>query len=132
MGLERLCGTSKQGDCDYRQDKELGYSSFFSRRHVFCGSGRQAEAQLRCSYPPKKAPIRVRLVAIAISLARSSFFKSTEVFIAETEISHEEWGLIKLVFTFLPYEPRLSQLIIRWFTRSQPGEIRIAMRLSRS
>ena len=53
--------------------------------------------------------MRVRLVAIAISLPRSSFFKSAEVFVAETEISHEEWGLIKLVFTFLPYEPRLSE-----------------------
>ena len=73
------------------------------------GAGRQAEGQLRWSYPPKKAPMRVRLVAIAISLPRSSFFKSAEVFVAETEISHEEWGLIKLVFTFLPYEPRLSE-----------------------
>jgi hypothetical protein len=53
--------------------------------------------------------MRVRLVAIAISLPRSSFFKSAEVFVAETEISHEEWGLIKLVFSFLPYEPRLSE-----------------------
>jgi hypothetical protein len=73
------------------------------------GPGRQAEGQLRWSYPPQKAPIRVRLVAIAISLPRSSFFKSSEVFIAETEVGHEEWSLIKLVFTFLPYEPRLSE-----------------------
>ncbi len=73
------------------------------------GPGRQAEGQLRWSYPPRKAAIRVRLVAIAISLPRSSFFKSSEVFVAETEIGHEEWSLIKLVFTFLPYEPRLSE-----------------------
>ena len=73
------------------------------------GPGRRAEGQLRWNYPPKKAPMRVRLVAIAISLPRSSFFKSAEVFVAETEISHEEWGLIKLVFSFLPYEPRLSE-----------------------
>jgi hypothetical protein len=73
------------------------------------GSGRQAEGQLRWAYPPKKAPMRVRLVAIAVSLPRSSFFKSAEVFVAETEIGHEEWSLIKLVFTFLPYEPRLSE-----------------------
>jgi hypothetical protein len=75
----------------------------------FGGSGRHAEGQLRWAYPPKKAPLRVRLVAVAISLPRSSFFKSYEVFVAETEIAHEEWGLIKLVFTFLPYEPRLSE-----------------------
>jgi hypothetical protein len=53
--------------------------------------------------------MRVRLVAVAISLPRSSFFKSAEVFVAETEVGHEEWSLIKLVFTFLPYEPRLSE-----------------------
>jgi hypothetical protein len=82
---------------------------FFLVAACIGGSGRQAEGQLRWSYPPKKAPIRVRLVAIAVSLPRSSFFKSAEVFVAETEISHEEWSLIKLVFTFLPYEPRLSE-----------------------
>lgn len=53
--------------------------------------------------------MRVRIVALAISLPRSSFFKSYEVFVAETEIAHDEWGLIKLVFYFLPYEPRLSE-----------------------
>jgi hypothetical protein len=72
------------------------------------GSGKRAEGQLRWA-PPKKAPIRVRLVAMAISLPRSSFFKSYEVFVAETEIGHDEWRLIKLVFYFLPYEPRLSE-----------------------
>lgn len=72
------------------------------------GPGRRAEGQLRWTYP-KKAPIRVRLVALAISLPRSSFFKSYEVFVAETEIGHDEWRLIKLVFNFLPYEPRLSE-----------------------
>jgi hypothetical protein len=72
------------------------------------GPGRRAEGQLRWNYP-KKAPIRVRLVALAISLPRSSFYKSYEVFVAETEIGHDEWRLIKLVFNFLPYEPRLSE-----------------------
>ena len=81
---------------------------FFLAATCIGGSGRQAEGQLRWSFP-KQAPIRVRLVAIAVSLPRSSFFKSAEVFVAETEISHEEWSLIKLVFTFLPYEPRLSE-----------------------
>ena len=74
------------------------------------GSGRQAEAQLRWQYPPRKAPLRVRLVAVALAdHPRSSFFPSQEVFVAETEIVHEEWSLIKLVFTFLPYQPRLSE-----------------------
>jgi|ERR1051326_31795 hypothetical protein len=76
----------------------------------FAGPRRQAEGQLRSSYPPQKSPIRVRLVAVALAdHPRSSFFSSHEVFVAETEIEHEEWSLIKLVFTFLPYQPRLSE-----------------------
>lgn len=76
----------------------------------FGGGGRHAEGQLRWAYPPKKAPIRVRLVAVAYAdHPRSSFFSSQEVFVAEREVFHEEWGLIKLVFTFLPYQPRLSE-----------------------
>jgi hypothetical protein len=74
------------------------------------GAGRQAEGQLRWDYPPKKAPIRLRLVAIAFAdHPRSSYFSSQEEFVAETEIGQEESTLIKLVFTFLPYEPRLSE-----------------------
>jgi len=73
------------------------------------GSGSRAEGQLRWPDPPKKAPIRVRIVALALALPRSSFFPSYEVLVAETEISHDEWSLIKLVFTFLPYQPRLSE-----------------------
>ena len=75
----------------------------------FGGSGRQAEGQLRWPDPPKKAPMRVRLVAVALALPRSSFFSSYEVFVADTEIGREEWSPIKLVFTFLPYQPRLSE-----------------------
>jgi hypothetical protein len=74
------------------------------------GFGKHAEAQLHWpKYPPKTAPIRVRLVALASSLPPSSWGASYEVFIAETEISDEEWRLVKLVFTFLPYQPRLSE-----------------------
>jgi hypothetical protein len=53
--------------------------------------------------------MRVRLVAIALADPRSSFFSSHEVFVAERKIAGEEWSLIKLVFTFLPYQPRLSE-----------------------
>jgi hypothetical protein len=72
------------------------------------GSGKQAEG-LRWPGPPRKAPMRVRLVALALADPRFSFFSSHEVFVAETEKSHEEWSLIKLVFTFLPYQPRLLE-----------------------
>ena len=75
---------------------------------IGCFSG-QAEAQLRWpEYPPKTSPIRVRLVAVASSLPRSSYGSSYEVFIAETEVGDGEWSLIKLVFSFLAFQPRLS------------------------
>jgi hypothetical protein len=64
-------------------------------------------AQLRWQ-GSKKEQLRVRLVALAAADPRSSFFTTREVFVAEKEIGHEEWSLIKLVFTFLPYQPRLS------------------------
>ena len=51
--------------------------------------------------------MRVRLVAVALADPRSSFFSSHEVFVAETEVARDEWTPIKLVFTFLPYQPRL-------------------------
>lgn len=74
------------------------------------GSGRQVRGQLRWPDPPRKAHLRVRLVAVAFAEhPRSSFFSSHEVFVAETEIGHDEWSPIKLVFTFLPYQPRLSE-----------------------
>jgi hypothetical protein len=71
--------------------------------------GSQAYGQLRWPDPPKKETMRVRLVAVALADPRSSFFSSHEVLIAEREIGNEEWSLIKLVFTFLPYQPRLSE-----------------------
>ena len=75
---------------------------------VVCTAVR-AEAQIHWPDPPKKAPMRVRLVAVALADPRSSFFSSHEILIAEKEIAPEEWGLIKLVYSFLPYQPRLSE-----------------------
>ncbi len=71
--------------------------------------GKQAEAQLLWPDPPKKVSMRVRLVAVTLALPRSSYFFRSEVFVAETQIAEDEWRLIKLGFTFLPYQPRLSQ-----------------------
>jgi hypothetical protein len=72
------------------------------------GTPHRAEAQLRWGNS-KKEDLRVRLVALATADPRSSFFTTREVFVAEKEVGHEEWSLIKLVFTFLPYQPRLSE-----------------------
>jgi hypothetical protein len=72
------------------------------------GSGKAAEG-LHWPDFPKKARIRVRLVSVALALPRSSFFSNLEVLVAEKEIGDEEFNLIKLVFTYLPYQPRLSE-----------------------
>ncbi len=53
--------------------------------------------------------MRLRVVAVAISDPRSSYFVSHEVLIAEKELGHDEWSLIKLVYDFLPYQPKLSE-----------------------
>lgn len=90
--------------------KKWTIALFFLVAACFGRSGRQGEGQLRWPDPPRKAPIRVRLVALALADPRSSYFSSHEVFVAETEIGDDEWNrLIKLVFTFLPYQPRLSE-----------------------
>lgn len=57
---------------------------------------------------PKKEVVRLRLVALAWNHPRSSFFASEEIFIAEKELTKDESRLVKLVYTFLPYQPRLS------------------------
>lgn len=72
------------------------------------GSSKQVEG-LHWPDPPKKMRIRVRLVAVALALPASSFFSNLEVLVAEKEIGLEEFSLIKLVFTYLPYQPRLSE-----------------------
>jgi hypothetical protein len=57
---------------------------------------------------PRKEPIAVRLIALAVAYPRSSFFANDEVFIAEQELAKEESRFIKLVYDFLPYETPLS------------------------
>lgn len=72
------------------------------------GSGKEAEG-LHWPDFPKKVRIRVRLVAVALALPRTSFFANLEVLVAEKEIGEDEFSLIKLVFNYLPYQPRLSE-----------------------
>jgi hypothetical protein len=72
------------------------------------GPGKQAEG-LHWPDPPTKERIRVRIVAIALTEPHTSFFSGHEVLVADTEITDEELTLIKLVFTHLPYQPRLSE-----------------------
>ena len=75
---------------------------------VFLTGASTADGQLHLS-SPKKEPIAVRLIALAVAYPRSSFFANDEVFIAEQELSKEESRFIKLVYDFLPYETPLSR-----------------------
>jgi hypothetical protein len=73
---------------------------------VLCGPER-AHGDLHWQWP-KKEPIRLRLVALAWNHPRSSFFANEETFIAEKQLTKEESRLVKLIYNFLPYQPRLS------------------------
>ncbi len=58
---------------------------------------------------PQMESIRLRIVALAWNHPRTSFFENEEIFIAEKELNKEESRLVKLVYDFLPYQPRLSE-----------------------
>ncbi|HZR55611.1 MAG TPA: hypothetical protein VFA74_01970 [Terriglobales bacterium] len=57
----------------------------------------------------KKEQLRVRLIALAASYPRSSVYSNQEVFVAAMQIEPGEARLMKLVYGFLPYQPRLSE-----------------------
>jgi hypothetical protein len=57
---------------------------------------------------PRAEPVRLRLVALAWNHPPSSYFSNEEIFIAEMQIAKEESRLVKLIYNYLPYQPRLS------------------------
>ena len=57
----------------------------------------------------KRESLRVRLIALAEADPRSSFFSTHEVFVAAQQLGEDESRLVKLVYEFLPYQPRLSE-----------------------
>jgi len=75
----------------------------------------QASAELHWQNT-KKELLRVHLVALAVAYPRSSVFASQEVFVAEQEIEKNETRLVKLVYNFLPYQPRLSEFGLEYST----------------
>ncbi len=70
-----------------------------------------AHIQAQLHWPAtKKEHVRVRLIALAQDHPRSSFFANQEVYVAEKQLgSGDESRLVKLVYNFLPYQPRLSE-----------------------
>ena len=59
--------------------------------------------------PAEEFPLR--LVSLALPTQGSSFFSNYEVYIAERRLPRGQSQLIKLVYTFLPYQKRLSEYI---------------------
>lgn len=59
--------------------------------------------------PPRKEKLRFRLIAMAESEPRSSFFSTHEIFVAAQQLSENESRLVKVEYAFLPYQPRLSE-----------------------
>jgi len=57
---------------------------------------------------PEPKDLDVNFVGPALVLPASSYFLSYEVFIAEERLPRHQSRLIKLVYDFLPYQPRLS------------------------
>ena len=53
----------------------------------------------------------LRLIGLALALPRSSYFSNYEVFLAEIRQGKEATQLVKLVYTFLPYQRRLSEYV---------------------
>jgi hypothetical protein len=53
----------------------------------------------------------LRLIGLALALPRSSYFSNYEVFLAEIRQGKEATQLVKLVYTYLPYQRRLSEYV---------------------
>jgi hypothetical protein len=82
-----------------------------------CLTGGAEIAQGDLPWPEtKKESMRLRLVALAWNHPRSSFYVSEEVFVAERELTKDETRLVKLVYEFLPYQPRLSEQGLHYST----------------
>jgi len=77
------------------------------------GNGGEARADPQESSDPNEVSSAVQLnvnfIGPALVVPRSSYFQSFEVFIAEERLGKHQSRLIKLVYDFLPYQPRLSE-----------------------
>jgi hypothetical protein len=51
----------------------------------------------------------LRIVQLALALPASSYFSNYEAFVAERTLNNDATQLIKLVYTFLPYQRRLTE-----------------------
>ena len=54
--------------------------------------------------------LSISFIGPALAFPQSSYFSNLEVFIAEERLSHHQSRIIKLVYDFLPYQPKLSDM----------------------
>ena len=75
------------------------------------GSEPSATAKTQAAAEPNSPvqDVQLRVISVAWSPPRSSYFSNYEVFIAEKMASTGKPQLIKLVYVFLPYQRRLSE-----------------------
>jgi hypothetical protein len=59
--------------------------------------------------PGQDVPLRI--IGIPVASTKTSFFSNYEVFLAERRVGKNQTEPIKLVYTFLPYQHRLSEYL---------------------
>ncbi|MGA9040038.1 MAG: hypothetical protein WB421_05845 [Terriglobales bacterium] len=59
---------------------------------------------------PAVQELPVNLIGLVLALPGTSYFSNYEVFVARRRIGKDETALIKLVYEFLPYQRRLSEI----------------------
>jgi hypothetical protein len=55
--------------------------------------------------------LSISFIGPALAFPQSSYFSNFEVFIVEERLSHHQSRIIKLVYEFLAYQPKLSDLV---------------------
>ncbi len=68
-----------------------------------------AEVSTSQEKSPKAREVTVAFIGPVLPLPSSSYFSSSEIFIAEERVRSHETRLIKLVYDYLPYQHRLSE-----------------------
>jgi hypothetical protein len=76
------------------------------------GNGGEAHADAKKPSDAKELSsakaLSVTFIGPALAFPQSSYFANFEVFIAEERLTRHQSRIIKLVYDFLPYQPRLS------------------------
>ena len=83
------------------------------------GSGKPSTPIISSAIPKPAIPdvpagktevVPLRVVQLALALPMSSFFSNYEAFVAERSVNRNTSQLIKLVYIFLPYQRRLTEI----------------------